>query len=140
MVPSNDSTRIKSGNVDLDPVTRAINFSTTDKGGSPHLSFVFINPKPLGPNSKCIICYKICVILFIEIKQGKEGINSSKYWDDIDVTSTLTNNMIEATNSMIQFNNNKRYCYIFGIWFAFERVDEYAWRSWCWFHWYIQYK
>ena len=56
----------------------AIRFRTTAKGNLPHLSYIFCKTYPLGTEFKKIACYVTGVLLFIEVKRGKEGVNHIK--------------------------------------------------------------
>ena len=41
-------------------------FQTTAKGDLPHVSYIFLNPEPLGTYFKTVICYITGAFLFIE--------------------------------------------------------------------------
>ena len=52
---------------------RAIIFCITPKGDLPHYSHIVRNLEPLGTDIKYMACYRLDIMLYIEIKNEKEA-------------------------------------------------------------------
>ena len=80
----------------------AIRFRTTVRGNLPHSSYIFRKPEPLGTDFKIFSCSVTGALLFIELQREKEGMNHSRYQQELGSTAACTKRMTEATKGIGQ--------------------------------------
>ena len=104
----------------------AIRFRTTAKGNLSHLSYIFRKPEPLGTEFKTVACSVTGALLLVEVQRGKEGINDSRYQQELGATVACTNRMMVATKGVGQksIKGGTEDCFLFGSWFASKKLEE----------------
>ena len=80
----------------------AIRFRTMTLGNLSHLSYVFCKPKQLGTEFKTVVCYVKGSLLLVEVKRGKEGMNSRIYHLHLVATTACTKRVTEAAKGVGQ--------------------------------------
>ena len=105
-----------------------IRFCTKEKGNSPHLSYIFCKPEPLGTELKTMACSVTGSLFFIYIYRGKEGTNNRKYHLELRATKSFTKRMAEATKGLYlrYVKGDTDNCFIFDSWFASNNSAESA--------------
>ena len=61
----------------------AICFHIMGKGNLRHLSYMFRKLEPLGTEFNTVACSVTGIFLFLEVQIGKEGMNHSKYQQEL---------------------------------------------------------
>ena len=52
-------------------------------GGLDNISFIQRKPVPLGTEFKCLVCPVTCVLNYVEIQRGKEGMKKVPYYKEL---------------------------------------------------------
>ena len=78
----------------------AIRFWTTEKGGLPHLSYIFSKTEPLETDVNTVSCSIKGAFLLIELHRVKEGMNNSNYHLQLGEAAACTKIMMEATKAI----------------------------------------
>ena len=92
------------------------------------MSYIFRKPEPLGAEFKAVACYITGALLFVEVQEGKEGINHIKYKNELGSTAACTKRMMVATKGIYQksIKTGTKYCSLFDSWFASKKAAESA--------------
>ena len=100
----------------------AIRFCTTPKVDLPHYSPILRMTEPLGTEIKNVACYRLGIVLHLDIHKGEENMNTLTYQKQIRGTTEFMKRLMVATNECYQLTSNDTY--FSDIWFSGVKTAE----------------
>ena len=88
------------------------------------MSYIFLNPEPLGEKFKTVACYVTGSLIFLEIQRGEEGMKPSWYHLELGSPAACTNILMEETKEMGKrdVKVSTRDCFLFYSWFSSKKA------------------
>ena len=65
-------------------------------GGLPNISYIVRTPKPLGTEFKCIVDADTCVMLKLEVQEGKFPMREKKHFKELGATAACVRRLADC--------------------------------------------